>query len=117
MATYEKKGLSQGGTGNAPILLTNMIPGSILIHTTPTSATVLDEVWLWAYNADSSNTATIILDVDYTQFLQFNIPPKGSMMLLGGIPFGGDGSSAKTINGEVNVSDVYVYGYVNRITP
>lgn len=116
MATYEKRGLSQGGTGNVPIYLTNMMPGSSPVHITSTSSTVLDEVWLWAFNNDFSNPSTLKLTLDGIQFLEFVIPAKDSMMLLGGIPFGGDGSSSKTLGIEVDTYSVYAYGYVNRIT-
>jgi hypothetical protein len=122
MATFTKEFLS-GSDGGRPIKLTGTnTNASVLIHTTGTSNTVIDEVWLYAVNRDS---------VDRTAYIQFGgttepddlltiaiEPNSGLYVASAGLPLTGTGSSGRTINAYASAANVVsVVGYINRIEP
>lgn len=124
MATFSKINLSPGGTegaGNQIALGTSLTH----IHDTGTSATVRDEVWLWATNIDAASIAVTIAfgyviadgygDADK---VILTVPPKaGLMLVLAGLPLRGSGSAARRITATAGTgAKVNVTGYVNRLT-
>lgn len=118
MPTYEKVKLS-ADTGMGFSLYA---PGSVNVHTTGTSATVMDEVWLWIANNDSTATAECEVGNPGAGYIFYvKIPPKtGLNLVLPGVVWRGSGSAGRTITVTETVgsaNDVYISGYVNRITP
>lgn len=114
MATYTKVKLSNIGTTNAP--LSTFGAGLFTIHTTGTSSSILDEVWIWVTNgASDSGTITLAANGAY---LYYVVPAYTTMMLSGGsILLSGDGTTASTVKfNEGAGGDLYIYGFVNRIT-
>jgi hypothetical protein len=122
MATFTKEFLS-GSDGGRPIKLTGTnTNASVLIHTTGTSNTVIDEVWLYAVNSDNQ------LQTAYIQFggtsepddlISIGIEPNSGLYVAApGLPLAGTGSAGRTINAYASaINVVSVTGYVNRITP
>lgn len=118
MPTYEKVKLS-ADTG---VGFSLYAPGSVNVHTTGTSATVMDEVWLWIANNDSTVTAECeVGSLAAGCIFYVKIPPKtGLNLVLPGVVWRGSGSGGRTITVTEmgsGANDVYITGYVNRITP
>lgn len=123
MANAVSKSPFSGSTqGEGIKVVATSTPGT-LIHTTGTSATNLDEIWLYAFNSDTADRTltiefggatapdqNIVLPILFKQGLQLVVP---------GLPLLGNGSVALTVKafvaGAANV--VIIYGFVLRITP
>lgn len=122
MATFTKLPISSQ-TGNADRglrLQATSSPGTT-IHATGTSASVIDELWLWLFNSDTvSRIVTLQLGgtTSPDDDLVITIPPRcGRFLVLEGQPFTGTGSVATTIKGYADAADVViVHGFVNRIS-
>lgn len=92
------------------------------VHSTGTSATVVDRVYLYAYN---EHTADVLLTLEIggvtvpDNLIRKTIPLKsGKIMLLDGDPFLGSGSVALAIAAFAGTANVIIlYGHVSRITP
>lgn len=116
MATYEKVKLSGLPTGNLP---TNFGPvGALAIHTTGSSSTIFDELWVWVSN-NSTQDNDVSINVGGEKVREI-VPAKTTMLFLSGIPISGDGSVGTQIDAvdELgNANPLIVFGYVNRITP
>lgn len=120
MATFSKEILSASIQGKAVKVATTATPGT-LVHTTGISATVRDEIWLWAYN---SHTADVPVTVEFggaaapDQNIVVTVPFKvGLVLLVPGLVLLGDGAAGLTVKvfaGTTNV--ITVNGHVNRIT-
>lgn len=120
MATYTKVKLSASSSTNAPIVVAYAVGSPQTIHTTGTSSTVLDELWLWISNTNTTTSDNYKMTVGGQEFARFDLAPSTTLLLCPGIVFSGDGSSGTTFGVEnmtVNGSYGVVYGYVNRITP
>jgi hypothetical protein len=121
MATFDKILLS-GSTGGRPIKIAATGTPGTTIHATGTSATVIDEVWLYV-----TNTATTAekLTIEFggtsapDDLIEFEVEPEsGLFLMIPGIPLTGDGSSARTVSAFAATTNVLnILGYVNRITP
>jgi hypothetical protein len=100
MATFEKKPFSQQTDGQ-PIKVANTASTGTPIHTTGTSATTFDEIWLYAYNSDTGpvnlttqfgGTATPDDDIKIT------IPSQsGLTLVIPGLILSGTGSAGNTV--------------------
>lgn len=96
-------------------------PGTT-IHTTGTSATVIDEVWLYAFNSD---TLDRVLTIEFggatapDQNIVVTVPTKGGLILVvPGLILLGSGAASLTVKAfAASANVVTVSGYVNRITP
>jgi hypothetical protein len=117
MATYEKVKLSGAGITNSAIFASQAM--ETLVHATGVGSTVLDEVWLWATNEHSSQTARIELEIGSVLRMKTEIPPMTTVLLLAGHPISGTGSGAEQIkvNDSFYQGNPFLFGYVNRITP
>lgn len=116
----EKKLLS-GSTGGRGVKVAATASTGTTIHTTGTSATDLDEVWLFATNNDSSSLSltiqfggTTATDDDIT----LAIPAKtGLTLAVPGLLLAGDGASGRTVRAYASAANkVVLHGYVNRMT-
>ena len=126
MTTYEKHYL--GGSSTVLGAGVNGEPVNIsinsTIHSIYLSNTDIDEVWLYGYNS-SSSTITFDLYLDYNSgvwvpITQVSLSAKETKLILPGFIAGRDAVNDTTtlITAQnISASGVYVYGYVNRITP
>ena len=119
MATFTKVMLS-GSTQGKGIKVVATASTGTTIHATGTSSTVIDEVWLYAYN---SHTANVELTVQYggttapDNEIKVTVPTKaGLILVLPGLILSGTGADANTIYAYAGTANVItVSGYVNRI--
>lgn len=120
MATFSKQLLSQSTRGR-PILVTATSSGT-QIHITGTSATIIDEVWLYASNSSTSNVKLTVQFGGTTSpndEIEFTVPAEsGLYLIIPGLPLTGTGSATSSILAFAATGSVInIAGYVNRITP
>lgn len=119
MATFSKELLSGSSGGRGIKVAATASPGTT-IHATGTSATIKDEVWLYATNND---TAAIALTIQLggttatDDDIVLSIPAKSGMtLMLPGLVLVGTGSAARDIKAYAAVANkIVLHGYVNRI--
>ena len=93
-----------------------------LIHTTGTSATIIDRLSIWAYNGHS---ADVVLTIEFggatvpdQNIVQTITAQTGLTIVVDGLILLGDGASALTVKAFAVTGDVIVLsGYVMRVTP
>ena len=120
MATYTKVILS-GSTQGQPITVVQTASTGTTIHATGTSATIIDEVWLYANN---TSTSPVLLTVQFggTGAVQHAkpitlAPQSGDILVVAGLPLIGDGSAGLTVAAfAATASVVTISGYINRIS-
>jgi hypothetical protein len=91
------------------------------IHSTGTSSSIIDEVWLYAYN---SSPAPVTLTIQYggTTYidndLKIDLPPtSGLTLIVPGLILTGTGSNANIVYAYATTANVVtISGYVNRIS-
>ena len=126
MATYSKEYLSTSTLGE-PTLMTSTSAGSPTpIHVTGTSATVEDELWLYASTSHSA-AVELILFFGYatgsvptapaSTVYQTITTKAGMTLVIPGLVMTGSGSVTTSVSAyDVTGSVINVWGYVNRIT-
>jgi hypothetical protein len=120
MATFTKVPFS-GATDGTPIKVVATASTGTTIHTTGTSATAYDEVWLYAYNSD---TAARLLTIQFggtaspDDDIKITIPSQsGLTLVVPGLILAGTGSAGNTVAAYAATANVItVSGYVNRIS-
>ncbi|CAB4166903.1 hypothetical protein UFOVP964_2 [uncultured Caudovirales phage] len=123
MATYSKLSLQPvTGTSNlgVPILVVATASTGTTIHTTTTSATTFDEIWLYAYN---SSTASVVLTIQYggtatpLNDIKLTIPAtSGLTLVIPGLVLSGTGSASTVMYAYAGTASVVtVSGYINRV--
>lgn len=120
MATFTKVQLS-GSTGGRGIKVAATATPGTTIHATGTSASVLDEVWLYAHN---SSAFAVVLTMEWggttspDDQIKLNIPAQsGLTLVVPGLLLAGDGSTAKTVRAFAATTNVLIVsGYVHRVT-
>jgi len=119
MATYSKELLSGSTQGKAIKVAATSSPGTT-IHSTGTSATIEDEIWLYAYNS-SSVAAVLTIQFGGTTAvdndIKLSIPAtSGLTLVVPGLVLTGTGSAANTVAAYAGTTNVVtISGYVNRI--
>ena len=121
MASFTKTLLSGSSQGKAIKVAATATPGTT-IHSTGTSATIIDEVWLYAYNSSGS---AVVLTIEYggvtapDNQIKLTIPATSGLTLVTpGLILTGTGSVISTIAAFAGTTNVItISGYVNRITP
>ena len=115
------KTLLSGSMGGMPIKVVATATTGTTIHATGTSATIIDEVWLYATNTSASSVNLTIEFGSTTapdQNIILAIPAKSGLSIcVAGLTLVGTGSVARTITafaGSANV--INIIGYVNRIS-
>lgn len=121
MATYSKVLLS-GSTQGRPIKITQTATAGNTIHATGTSATIIDELTLFASNTDTTDRKLTIEFGGTTSpddLLEVTIPAEGGPVLVcAGFPLTGTGAAANTVRAFAATANVInVVGFVNRNTP
>jgi len=120
MATYVKTLLSSSSTG-APTTVVATASTGTTIHTTGSSSSIIDEVWLYANN---TSTSPVLLTVQFggTGAVQHAkpitlAPQSGDVLIVAGLPLTGTGSGASTVAAfAATASVITISGYVNRIS-
>jgi len=120
MATFTKILLS-GSTQGKPIKVSATSSTGTTIHATGTSASTIDEVWLYAYN---SSTGPVSLTIQYggttavDNDIKIDIPPtSGLTLVVPGLILTGTGAAANTVYAYAGTTNVItISGYVNRIS-
>ena len=121
MGSFSKIALN-GGAGVIPV---NPAGGSdTLIHTTGTSTSILDEVWLWANNSQSSDIYLYLYlgtsSGPSANVMVLLVPSESTILAIPGIPISGNGTVGRPVNAiatSMMTGNITVFGYVNRITP
>ena len=121
MATYSKVALSGGAADGTGIELAIDSGTFTTIHTTSTTATTLDEIWLYAQNTDTSDRKLTLKfggTDDPDDLIEVTIPTEaGLVLVVPGLILAGKASTGLILWGAgAAASKMTVYGYVNRIT-
>ena len=122
MATFAKVLLSGSTQGKAiKIAATTSGSAGTTVHATGTSSSIIDEVWLYAYN---SSSAAVVLTIQWggvtavDNEIKLTIPAtSGLTLVIPGLTLTGTGSAANTIAAYAATTNVVtISGYVNRIS-
>jgi hypothetical protein len=120
MATFSKQILS-GSTNGRGIAVAATATTGTTIHATGTSASIYDEIWLYANNIHSS-AVTLTIEFGGTtttsDLIQQSIAatPSGLVLVCAGLILRGTGSAATTVTAFAGTaSKIEIFGFVNRI--
>lgn len=121
MATFTKLALQPSGTtgDGLGILITAVASAGTLIHTASTVTTTIDELWLYAYNDD---TSAVTLSIEFggvtspKDVIKGTIKTRSGLVLMcAGLVLQGN-ASAKIVRAFAGTaSKISIFGYVNRI--
>jgi len=121
-ATFTKLALQPAGTtgDGLGILVVATATAGTAIHTASSTATTIDELWLYAYNDHSS---TVVLTVEYggvatpKDLIKSTLASQAGLVLIcAGLVIQGN-ATAKIVRAfAATASKVSLFGYVNRIT-
>lgn len=119
MAIFTKVLFSNSSNGTPITVTASATPGT-LIHTTATSSSIIDEVWMYATNTGLSQT-TLTIEYGGTSSNNKIILPvpaqSGLTIALAGLILTGTGVTASNIRAYTNVpNSVNIMGYINRIS-
>ena len=120
MATFNKITLTGSTDGRAVLISGTTSGGANTIHTASATATVFDEVWLYATNTD---TTARKLTVEWGSnsspgdLIEITIPAESGLTLVSpGLVLKGN-STALTVKAFAATTNVVtIHGYVNRIS-
>ena len=119
MATFTKQRLSGSTNGRAIKVQATSSTGTT-IHATGTSASIIDEIWLYAYNSSADAQlltiqfgGTAVPNDDIKQIIPSQ---SGLTLVVPGLFLTGTGAAANTVAGYAAGSAVTISGYVNRIS-
>lgn len=120
MATFTKVALSGSTQGKAIKVAATASTGTT-IHATGTSSSIIDELWLYAYNSSSSAVTLTIQFGGTTSVdndIKLSIPAtSGLTLVVPGLILTGTGSGANTVYAYASTTNVVtISGYVNRIS-
>ena len=120
MATYSKVALS-GSTGGRLIKVAATATTGTTIHATGTSASIVDEVWLYAVNSDTT-ARKLTIEFGGTSapddLIELTVAAEsGLVLVVPGLILLGTGSAARTVSAFCATANVVsIGGYVNRIS-
>ena len=122
MATYSKLALQPAGTtgDGLGILVAATATAGTAIHTASTTATTIDELWLYGYN---NETSSVVLTIEYGGVTSPKDVIKSTMaaqaglvLLVAGLVLQGN-ETAKIVRAfAATANKISIFGYVNRIT-
>lgn len=120
MATYSKVQLS-GSTGGRLIKVAATATAGTLVHTTGTSSSNLDEIWIYAVNSDTTDRKLTIefgsTSAPDDLIEQTITAESGLILVVPGLILAGDGSTGRSVRAFAATANVVLIGgYVNRIT-
>ena len=118
MAVFSKSILSGSTDGRGILVAATATPGT-LIHTGPTVATSLDEIWLYAKNTSAS---AVKLTVEWggvtapNDHIEFTVPAESGLYLITpGLLIKGNATALIVRAFAATTNVVTVHGYVNKI--
>jgi len=118
MATFTKLTLSASTDGRAIKVAATATPGTT-IHTGPSVATTIDEVWLYAMNTD---TAPRKLTVEWggtsspDDLIEITLPPEPGLVLIApGLLIKGNATPLLVRAFAAAADVVTIHGYVNKV--
>ena len=122
MATFSKLTLQPSGatgTGLGVLVGATTTPGTA-VHTASTTASTIDEIWLWAVNTSAS---AVKLTIEWGEAtapngnIEYTVQPENGLYLITpGLLIQGN-ATAKVVRAFAPTANVIVlHGYVNRIT-
>jgi hypothetical protein len=119
MATFSKIPLS-GSTDGAGVLVAATATSGTTIHTGSSTASVIDEVWLYAVNTD---TTARKLTIEWTTTtapngnIELTIPAEsGLVLVVPGLVMKGNATPLVTRAFAATTNVIVIHGYVNRIS-
>jgi len=122
MATFTKLALQPAGTtgDGLGILVAATATAGTAIHTASTTATTIDELWLYGYN---NETSSVVLTIEYGGVTSPKDVIKSTMasqaglvLLVAGLVIQGN-ATAKIVRAfAATANKISIFGYVNRIT-
>ena len=120
MATFSKQLLS-GSTGGRLIKVAATATTGTTIHATGTSSSIVDEIWLYAVNSDTTARKLTIEFGGTTapdDLIELTVAAEsGLVLVVPGLTLVGTGSAARTVTAFAATANVIsIGGYVNRIT-
>lgn len=121
-ATFTKLALQPAGTtgDGLGILVVATATAGTAIHTASSTATTIDELWLYAYN---NHSASVVLTVEFggvtspKDVIKSTLAIQAGLVLIcAGLVIQGN-ATAKVVRAfAATASQVSLFGYVNRIT-
>jgi hypothetical protein len=119
MATFSKLNLSGSTQGRQIKVVATASPGTT-VHTTGTSSSVIDEVWLYATNQDTVERTLTVQFGNTTSpddWITLNVPAKaGLTVVVPGLTLSGTGAAGNVVRAFASAANVVlVSGYVNRV--
>jgi len=119
MATFAKQVLS-GSTDGKGILVAATATAGTTIHTGSSTATVIDEVWLYAVNTSASN---VKLTVEYggttapNDNIEFTVPAEsGLYLIVPALLIKGNATPLVIRAFAATTNVIVIHGYINRIS-
>jgi len=111
-----------GSTQGQAVLVAATSTAGTTIHTTGTSATIVDRLSIWAFNAHS---ADVLLTIEFggatapaQNIVQTITAKTGLTLVVDGLILLGNGSAALTVKAFAATTNVITLsGYVMRVTP
>jgi hypothetical protein len=122
MPSLSKLALQPAGTtgDGLGILVTATATAGTAIHTASSTATTVDEVWLYAYNNHSSS---VLLTIEYggvtapkDVIKQTLTAQNGLVLVVAGLLVQGNATPKVIRAFAATGSQISIFGYVNRIT-
>lgn len=119
MATFSKQILS-GSTDGKAIKVAATASAGTTIHTGSTTATTLDEVWLYAVNSSAADVKLTVQwggttspddDIEYTVKAE-----NGLYLIVPGLILKGNATALVVRAFAATTNVITIHGYVNRIT-
>ncbi len=118
MATFEKQKLSGSTDGRAVPVVATATPGTT-IHTGSATATVYDEIWLYAQNVDT-NPRKLTVEWGGTatgDLIEITIPAEsGLVLVVPGLVIKGNASPLVVSAFCPTASVINIHGFINRIS-
>lgn len=119
MATFSKQILS-GSTDGKGILVAATSTSGTTIHTGSSTASVIDEVWLYAVNTSASN---VKLTVEYggttapNDNIEFTVPAEaGLYLIVPALLIKGNATPLVIRAFAATTNVIVIHGYINRIS-
>ena len=122
MATYSKIALQPAGTtgDGLGILVAATATAGTAIHTASSTATTIDELWLYAYN---NHSADILLTIEFggvtapKDVIKDTITTQdGLILMVAGLLIQGNATPKVVRAFAATANQISLFGYVNRIT-
>lgn len=119
MAAFSKQFLS-GSTGGRLIKVAATASTGTTIHATGTSSSILDEIWLYAVNSDTTARKLTIEFGGTTSpddLIELTVAAEsGLVLIVPGFVLAGTGAAARAVTAFAATANVVsIGGYVNRI--